>query len=671
VGQASDRLHGAEVTRQSPRLIVALITLAAIGCASSPTPAPADTIRIALPAGGEGNAPFGPLSNATSSVGDDYEKAAVINVFIHDALYRYDERLRPVPSLASSCDPSADGLTITCHLITASFQNGDPVTADDVFFTYQLMAANTHVDSDFAVRDCVADVTGCLSDVLDSVTKVDERTVAFHLNHEYGPFYTLVLPSIWIDSEKVVRASYERLHAKLATVAAADLDTEAKALATAIEAPAPDCAPLLQAAADLAARAGLFVPDRAEYNYFPAGEFDACGYAITLSLELAQAAASRTATNETTALALVYPDLDIDRAPVGAGPYHLTSYVPGQRVELQAWSGFHGGPAATSNVVFGIYLDDDATAKAVARDDADWLEDFYDPAAFRQLTDVPSVRIGHPANPYFASIVYNVRAGQLFSDVRLRQAVERCIDKPAAVAAATEGRGVPAYADVAPGTWPFDGALPKPERDVAAGKSLIESAGWTLGTDGVYQKDGKPLAATIYVRSDASDRLKMAQLISGEVRDCGIALTLSLSDFDGDLRKILQPPNTGPGTDRPFDLYLLIWGNGWDPLSHLFDPAATLTQQQDGADFGGFSDPRVADLLARLQTTYDVDERADLYRQYQEILAEQQPALFLWHQARLDAASTGLRTTAGPLDLNLAHWYAFPERLVRDAAGGT
>jgi ABC-type transport system substrate-binding protein len=639
--------------------------------ASVASPGLADTIRIALPAGGEGNAPFGPLTNATSSVGDDYEKAAVIDVFIHDALYRYDEQLKPVPSLASSCDPSGDGLTITCHLVNAMFQSGDPVTAEDVVFTYQLMAANTHVESDFAPRDCVTDVSGCLSDVLDSVVKVDERTVAFHLRREYTPFFTIVLPSIWIDSESSIRASYDRLHAKLVTVSAADLTGEAGVLASEVEAPAGNCVPLLDAATQLVARAGLFVPARAEYQYLSGGELDACSYAASLSLELAQGAASLGAQG-LTAIALLYPDLDIDRNPVGAGPYKVKDYVANQRLELEAWSGYHGGVAATPKVVFQIYPDDTATANAVAHGQAHWLEDFYDAAAFRQLSDVPSLRFGHPANPFYAAMVYNVRPGQLFADLRLRQAVELCVNKPAAVAAATEGRGVPAYADVAPGTWAYDAKLPRPERDVQAARQLIESAGWTAGADGIYQKSGQPLAATIYVRTDATDRIKLAQLIRSEVRDCGMDLMPSQSAFDGGLRGIIQWPNFAPDTSKPFDLYLVIEGGGWDPLSHIFDPSAITTEAAPkGDNFGGFSDPRITDLLTRTQSTYDVNARADLYRQYQQVLAEQQPALFLWHQTRLDAAANGLRTIDGPLDLDLPHWFAFPERLVVEASGGS
>jgi ABC-type transport system substrate-binding protein len=648
------------------------------GAQATPTPALADTIYVAIPSGGEGNFQFGPLSNATSSVGDDYEKAGVINVFLHDALYRYDEHLRPVPSLARSCDPSADGLIITCALIDATFQNGDPVTADDVVFTYRLMNANTHVDAvaDFTHGDCVTAVnvgdSGCLWEVLDSVTKVDERTVAFHLQRVFTPFYTLVLPSVWIDSEKVVRASYERLRGKLAGMASNDLADQAGRLSDAVNSPAGDCAPLLQESAQMAAQAGLFVPDRAEYAYLPAGQFDACGYAITLMVELAQAAASLGAADETTAIALVYPELDIGRAPVGAGPYRLTGYEPNKRVTLEAWPGFHGGAPATKTFVFDLYADDDATAKAVARGDAAWLEDYYNADAYRQLKDLPSLRLGHPANPFYATIMYNVRTGQLFSDVRLRQALELCIDKPSIAAAATDGRGVPAYSEVAPGTWASDDQIPKPARDVPAATALVEAAGWARGSDGIYAKGGKRLAATIYVRHDASDRFKFAQNVALEARDCGMDLQPTQGDFGGGLRSILTWPNHAPDSEEPFDLYLVVFGGGWDPLTHVFASDAITTEANpNGVNFGGFSDPRLDELIRGLETTYDLNARADLFRQYQQIVTEEQPALFAWFQARLDAAAKGLRTVDGALDLDAPHWFAFPERLVLETSGGS
>jgi ABC-type transport system substrate-binding protein len=669
-------------SRARRRLIALLgaVTLVGAACAPSPTGSPsssstptraaratpvfADTIRIAVTAG-----PLGPLSNASTGLPPAFNKATLVSTFIHAALYRYDQHLTPVPSLARSCDPSADGLTITCGLVEANFQNGDPVTADDVVFTYRLMNANTHV-GDYAPPCVIALVTVgptfCPWEILDSTTKVDEHTVAFHLKRPYAPFFTLALPAIWIDSQKVVRAAFDAYRAKVAAFAAKDLDAEATKLAKEAEAPAGKCDPLLQDAAQTAARAGLFVPVRAEY------ENDACGYATALSLELAQAAASLEAPDEITAIALVYPDLSFDRAPTGAGPYKLTAYEPTKQVALEAWPGWHGGMPATKHIVFEIYPDADTAAKAVARGEADWVESTNASVSFDQLVNVPSVVTGHSPMPAFDLMVYNVRPGELFSDLRLRQAVDLCLDKPAMAAAGTDGQGVAAYADVSPGSWAYDSQLPKPARDVAAAKALIEASGWTMGSDGVYAKAGRPLAAKIYVRTDAAYRVKIAAILSGEARDCGMDLVLYQIDFQAGVESILTWPNHGPDTTQPFDLFLFAWLLSWDPLDDIFASGQITTRALPGGDNpGGFSDPRVDALLGRLETTYDVQARADLSRQYQEIVAEQQPALFVDAGRALEAAAKGLRTTDGPLDLNVPYVWAFPERLVLETSSGS
>lgn len=655
----------------------AAITSQAI--APSATPAalasgpPAKRIRIALTTD---SGPLGPLSNATPTFGGpqtDFQKAAVIDHFIYAALYRFDAQLRPIPDLASNCSPDAAGTTITCMLIDARFQNGERITAEDVVQSYRLVAADASADSPFGdkcIAAMLATLTGCPADVLVGVSKVDDATVAFQLSRPYAPFFTLVLPTVWIESTKIVNDAHAAFLAKAAQADPSKLQAAANDLAGAILTPSGDCSPFLQDAAQLVARVGLRVPDRAEFNTLPGGGFNACGlagYGAALALELAQAAASVQSTGDR-AKALAYQWLPFNRAPMGAGPYRLTALEPGKRVLIAAEPGFHGTAPATPEIEFLWYADDDAATEAVAAGHADWAETYFSSPSGVQTGS--HLHIGVTPSPTITMLLYNVRAGQLFADLSLRKAVRLCIDKSAMVKAAAAAGGIPIESDLAPGWWGFEPDLAPPIRDVAKAKALIEASGWRLGADGIYAKGGKRLEATVYVRTDAADRVYFANTLRLLVRECGMALAPNQDDFGGSLGSIFEWPNTGPGTTQPFDLYLLGWSNGVDPIPVQFASANIGSKEHpQGLNAGGFSDPRIDDLIARLTRSYDLAEREALYHEYQALIADKQPALFGWDNGRLVVLAGGLMTVDGPIDIDDMYWAWAPERLMLRSTG--
>src|SRR5205823_7389843 len=172
----------------------------------------------------------------------------------------------------------------------------------------------------------------------------------------------------------------------------------------------------------------------------------------------------------------------------------------------------------------------------------------------------------------------------------------------------------------------------------------------------IYEKDGRRLAATVFVRTDAPPRLRYVDLLSLLVRDCGMDLRPNQEDFGGALRAIAVWPNVPPGSNEPFDVYFVGWLTGLDPLPVQYTTAEITSRDLPlGQNPGGFSNPRVDQIVQDLLTTYDIDQRAALYREYQAIIADQQPALFAWHAVRLVALAPGLQSTDGPLDLNASH----------------
>ena len=115
-------------------------------------------------------------------------------------------------------------------------------------------------------------------------------------------------------------------------------------------------------------------------------------------------------------------------------------------------------------------------------------------AIYRELRDLPNVEFAEHGVGAIEGLYFNVRPGRLFGDVNLRRALEVCIDKPAIVDAATDGQGVRAYGTLGDGMWAANPDLPKVERDVEAGRRLIEVL-WLEARFRRHLREGRPSAS--------------------------------------------------------------------------------------------------------------------------------------------------------------------------------
>jgi peptide/nickel transport system substrate-binding protein len=115
-----------------------------------------------------------------------------VKLLVYRGLYNYAKDGQPAPALAESYQVSDDHRSYTFKLRTASFQNGDPVTADDVKFTFERIL-NEKTGATFRAQ---------LS-VIDAIEAVDPSTVKFTLKEPVAPFlHYVALPESVIVSKK-------------------------------------------------------------------------------------------------------------------------------------------------------------------------------------------------------------------------------------------------------------------------------------------------------------------------------------------------------------------------------------------------------------------------------------------------------------------------------------
>jgi peptide/nickel transport system substrate-binding protein len=218
-----------------------------------------------------------------------------------------------------------------------------------------------------------------------------------------------------------------------------------------------------------------------------------------------------------------------------------------------------------------------------------------------------------------------------FRDVRFRQAVSAAIDREAIVRLVYQGRGAPLWGPVTPGDrrW-VDTTLPHPARSLERARALLKEAGfsWRTAPDGapsLVDSDGRPVEFSILTSSSNADRLKMATLIQDDLKQLGMHAQVVPMEFRSLIDRVTQTKEYDAcvlglasfDTDPNPDLNVWLSSGG----THLWNPSQAHPATPWEAEIDG--------LMEQQGSTPGFAQRKKLYDRVQEILAENQPMIFL------------------------------------------
>ncbi len=416
-------------------------------------------------------------------------------------------------------DVSADGLTMTFKVRDdAKCSDGSPVTADDLLFTYQIAMSDK----------CSFNPTTCSTwhDNVASVSQPTPGTIQVTLKAPYAPFYILGLAPTLVVPKAATEASYQKFVAGSGAVDAAAV----KALVDKVQAaqgdagcgadPVPASCLSSTYIADIEAQltaAGVPLLDKSRYTATDASGVtspDPNAYADAAFVQLTDLNTTLQA-GETDKIAAAYRLLDINLAPVGSGPYKLGTYTPGQSVELLRNDGYYLFTPGPEKVLIPVIKDAAAASDALSSNNIDFQTEVTSSDSLAKLKADSNIKLSEFEDLGYYFMAFNVRPGHVFSDVETRQALSMCIDQAATVTAATDNNGIGVKAEVPPGSFFYNPDVPDYTHDVAGAKALLEGDGYKLGSDGVYDKDGKKLEATLYVRQGRPQRVEVRRTRAG------------------------------------------------------------------------------------------------------------------------------------------------------------
>ncbi len=250
------------------------------------------------------------------------------------------------------------------------------------------------------------------------------------------------------------------------------------------------------------------------------------------------------------------------RHPVGAGPYRLVSFLPGQQLVVEANPYYAGGNNDFKRLVF-VFIDEESAYAAAQSSQLDLVRIAPSLAptvpASLKLWVRPSVEnrgIVFPIPPAGSKDAKGYPIGNdVTSDVAVRRAINYAIDRQLLADQLLEGHAIPAYSAVEGLPW-LNKATAFKDGDAAHANALLDEAGWQRGSDGVRHKGNLRAAFTLWYTSGDSTRRDLAEAVRAMLKPIGLEVSLKSGSWEQVEREMhANPVLMGWGSLDPMELY--------------------------------------------------------------------------------------------------------------------
>ena len=344
-------------------------------------------------------------------------------------------------------------------------------------------------------------------------------------------------------------------------------------------------------------------------------------------------------------------DDPVSKAPtVFGGAYKLDKWIPGQEFDFSANTNYYNGRPHYDKVIAKVITDATAAANALINGDVAWHPSLGESGAggISKAKASSNVQVHTYEDLGYIDFRMNTRKGHIFDNVLTRQALASVLDKPSIVQAATQGAGAPLWGDIVPASWAYDAnSVVKYPLDVNKAKSLMQQAGWTIGSDGVATRPNPTGSGTqkfvgkIRVRAGKPDRLKAAEIIADQVKQIGMQLTPDPTDF----KVFYKPVQTGN-----FDVIIAGFSLTLEPDDYSTAHSSQLQpEHHEGQNWTGYSNPQLDSLIDQERATVKATDaetkaaRKAIFNQIEKIISGDVQTYMLW----ADVSSMGWTTNVG------------------------
>lgn len=305
---------------------------------------------------------------------------------------------------------------------------------------------------------------------------------------------------------------------------------------------------------------------------------------------------------------------------VGNGPYVVQRRESGKSVLLARNEKYWREKPPIDSVLFRVIADDTQALNALKRGDLHvvrlnndvWAREKDDPNLAGRVTFLNSYQFMYNCIPW------NLR-DPLFAEAQVRRALAMAFDRKSVIERLYHGNARATSGPFTPDIWAYNQNVNPIEFNLEGAAALLGSAGWKdSDQDGVLDRDGKKFAFTMLIAAGSSTSVAQSQIYQDALKKIGVDMTISNVDGAAFFDRMVK---------GDFQAALMAWTN--DPDPDLFSLFHSSQAPPAGLNINHYENAEVDALLERGRRELDRARRTAIYHQLHEIVAADQPYLFM------------------------------------------
>ncbi len=364
--------------------------------------------------------------------------------------------------------------------------------------------------------------------------------------------------------------------------------------------------------------------------------------------------------------------------PVGSGPYKFKSLSKDKSgniksYELEANNKYYEKTPYLQNISFKFFNSFEEAISALNEGRIEGI-DFIPKEKEEKIMSKNKYAFHYLNQPQLTALFFNQNRLKPLEDKRVRQALAYAINKDYIVSTTSPEYLQKINSPILP-MFPkyYKEDVKKYEYNLEEAEKLLEQAGWKITEveknekesddketesppiePGIWRKKGNDYLTLSLTTVDQPDNIAIASLIKNFWEKLNIKVDLSLIPPDFIQTEAIKPRN----------YQILLYGEilGADPDQYPFWHSSQIGF--GGLNLANYSNKKADELLEDARITNNAETRAEKYKSFQEIIAEDLPAIFLYSKKytyvqdkKIKGFDTSDITIPSDRFKNISNWY--------------